>query len=56
MTDWRKGAHIEGVIAEHKTMGAVLEQCQEDNGRLKERIAELEAELAEMIDDQPRIG
>ena len=45
MSDWRKGAHIEGVIADHKMMGFILEQCQEDNGKLRKRIAKLEADL-----------
>jgi hypothetical protein len=33
--EWRKGAHIEGVIDKHNTLGAILEQCQESNGKLK---------------------
>jgi hypothetical protein len=48
MSDWRKGAHIEGVLAEHKTMGILLQQCQADNGRQRRCIAEQAAEIARL--------
>lgn len=43
--DWRKGAHIEGVIDELRTSQSLMEQCQRDNGKLRAHITELEERL-----------
>ena len=56
MDDWQKQAHIEGVIAEKETLGAILKQCQEANGKLKAEIDEAHALLKEGMEiSKPKV-
>ena len=45
MDSWQKEAYLQGVISDKETLGAILKQCQEDNGKQRKRIAELAKEV-----------
>ena len=47
-SDWRKGAHIEGLISDKETLGAVLEQVQADFGKQKLRAEKAEKVIADV--------